>query len=232
MERSTEREMMDAADNPPALLEDDLKNLRLLNRYLGGARALRRGFAPLLARWAGTRRRILDVGAGSGDLAADIKQFCGQRGVAVEIVSIDRDPVAIALAARRNHAVSSIRALRADAAALPFAPRSFDCVMASQFLHHFSAAQITMLLRAWARLAPHAIVVSDLVRHPLAYYGIRALTAACTRNVMTRTDAPLSVRRACTLNEWRDIFQSADVGSVTVQPLMPFRMAARIEVER
>ena len=230
MKRSTELEMMDARDNPRELLEGDLKNLRLLNRYLGGARALRCAMAPVLAQDGVVQLNILDVGAGSGDLAAEIVRWCARRGVAADVITVDRDPVTAALAARCNRAVSGITSLRADAAALPFAPRSFDCVMASQFLHHFSESQIIELLRAWARLARRAIVVSDLVRQPLAYYGIRALTRLCTRNVMTLTDAPLSVRRAFTIHEWREIFHGAAVGSVTIEPLLPFRMGARIEV--
>jgi SAM-dependent methyltransferase len=231
MQRSDELEMMDAADNPREVLEDDLKNLRLLNRYLGGARALRCALAPVLARYKNERWRILDVGAGSGDLAADVLRFCRRYRIMAEVVTIDRDPVTAAVAARRNGGLSAIYTLRADAAAMPFAPRSFDCVMASQFLHHFSEEKIIDLLRSWARLARRAIVVSDLIRHPLAYYGVRALTSACTRNIMTRTDAPLSVRRAYTLTEWRELFDSAAIGRVTVEALVPYRLGARIEID-
>ena len=128
MKRSTELEMMDALDNPRELLEGDLKNLRLLNRYLGGARALRRALAPVLAQHDVVQLNILDVGAGSGDLAAEMVRWCARQGVAADVFTVERDPVTAALAARRNRAVSGITSLRADAAALPFAPRSFDCV--------------------------------------------------------------------------------------------------------
>ena len=231
MERSNELEMMDGRDNPRELLEGDLKNLRHLNRYLGGTRALCRALAPVVAQDDVARLKFLDVGAGSGDLAAEIVRWCARHGVVAEVVTVERDPITAALAARRNRAIRGITSLRADAAALPFAPRSFDCVIASQFLHHFTERQIIELLRAWAGLARRAIIVSDLVRHPVAYYGIRALTRLCTRNVMTLTDAPLSVRRAFTIREWREIFHRAAVGRVTVEPLLPFRIGARIEVK-
>src|SRR3990167_4516536 len=40
MKRSREKEMMDLPGNPAGLLEEDLTNLRLLNRTLGGYRGV------------------------------------------------------------------------------------------------------------------------------------------------------------------------------------------------
>jgi hypothetical protein len=87
------------------------------------------------------------------------------------------------------------------------------------------------LLRSWACLARRAIIVSDLVRHPLAYHGTRLLTRAWTSNIMTLTDAPLSVRRALTMAEWRDVFRLANVGRFTVEWVVPFRMRGVIWLE-
>lgn len=57
-----------------------------------------------------------------------------------------------------------------------------------------------------------------------------ALTRMSTRNIKTRTDAPLSVQRAFTLVERQDLFRRAGVGNVHVTPLLPFRMSAWIEI--
>jgi hypothetical protein len=61
------------------------------------------------------------------------------------------------------------------------------------------------------------------VRHPLAYYGIRLVTKAFTRNIMTRTDGPLSVQRAFTLEEWRELFERAGIGPFRLFAKFPFR---------
>lgn len=106
----------------------------------------------------------------------------------------------------------------------PFRNKSFDFILASQLLHHFTDDQIVTLLRHWARLARRAIIVSDLLRHPLAYHGIRLLTRGFTRNAMTRVDAPLSVRRACTLAEWSQLIRRADIGAFRVERVLPFRV--------
>jgi hypothetical protein len=99
-------------------------------------------------------------------------------------------------------------------------------------LHHFSDDEVIASLRSWAPLARCGIIISDLVRHPLAYHGIRFLTHSFTRNAMTRTDAPRSVQRACTTGEWHELFRRADVGDVHVEWTIPFRVLGLISKRR
>jgi hypothetical protein len=48
---------------------------------------------------------------------------------------------------------------------------------------------------------------------------------------MTRVDAPLSVERAFTLSEWRELFQLARVGPFRISPMFPFRHMTLIGLE-
>jgi SAM-dependent methyltransferase len=230
MMRSNEKEMMDLPGNPPKLLEDDLKNLGFLNRYLGGYRCVERGIEEIVGQAKLTHLSLLDVGTGSADIATGIVRWGKSQGITVEIAALDLNPVTAALAARRAKNLPEICVVRGDAGNPPFPPATFDFVLASQFLHHFSEERIAVLLRSWAQLARRAIIVSDLVRHPLAYYGARVLTRLFTKNIMTRTDAPLSVERAFTLAEWRELFHRAAVGNFEVVPVFPYRMLARLDI--
>jgi len=230
VKRSYDKEMMDCSGNSPEILAEDLRNLRLLNRYLRGTRSV------VLALWRALGREphkpisVLDVGTGSADIPAAILARAKRCHVAAKIVAIEADPTTARIAATRSRRHGEINILRGDASAPPFIPGSFDFVVASQFLHHFSEAKIVDLLRQWATLARCAIVISDLVRHPFAYHGIRLLTRLTTRNVMTLTDAPLSVRRAFTLTEWRELLRQADIGPVEMFSVFPCRMAAVVRL--
>ncbi len=226
MKRSHEKEMMDLPGQPRALLEDDLGNLRAINRYLGNYRNVKRGLACLLREQELARLSLLDVGTGSGDIPAAVARWARRKGIAAEISALEPEPVTVAQAVLQTRDFPEVTVVRGDGLAPPFRPASFDFVLASQLLHHFSEDQIIGLLRIWSPLARKAIIVSDLVRHPIAYYGIRLLTRICTRNVMTRTDAPLSVRRAFTLAEWRELLRKADVGPFQIYSAFPFRMTA------
>jgi hypothetical protein len=69
-------------------------------------------------------------------------------------------------------------------------------------------------------------LISDLIRHPFAYYGIKVLTKLFSRNEMTRMDAPLSIKRAFTLDEWKKLFSRAEIGAAHVAPIFPYRIFA------
>ena len=228
MRRSDASEMMDAPEIPRELLIDDLGNLRLINRYLGNYRNVLRG----LARFTGKQNHfsLLDVGTGSGDVPRTIVQWARRVGLRARVSALEANRIAVAQAAEQTRRFAEISLLRGDAVALPFRPASFDFVLASQLLHHYSEERIIALLRHWAPVARHGIIVSDLIRHPAPYYGIRVLTRVLTRNVMTLTDAPLSVRRGFTLDEWKKLFDAAEVGRCEVHWAFPFRLLALIRI--
>lgn len=228
MKRSTAKEMMDLADNPPELLEDDLRNLRIINRWLGGHRSVLHGVALLVKEHRLRGFSLLDVGTGSGDIPAMIAAWARRRGVSAQLIALDAESVTARAAQAQTHGFAEIAVIRADATSLPFSPASFDFVLSSQVLHHFSEDAAVSLLKDWSRLARRAVIVSDLVRHPLAYQGIRLLTRVFTRNIMTRTDGPLSVQRAFTLPEWRALFERAGIGPFRVFPKFPFRQVTLI----
>jgi len=231
MKRSTEKEMMDLPGQPKELLTDDLRNLRVINRYLGGYRNVLRGLARLVNEQRLDRFTLLDIGTGSGDIPAVIARWARRQQIAARISGLEREAATVEEAVDQTRSFPEITILRGDATAPPFGAGSFDFVLTSQLLHHFKDEQIIALLRTWARLARRGIIVSDLVRHPVAYHGIRLLTKGFTRNVMTRTDAPLSVQRACTISEWRELLRRADVGRLRVRWMFPFRVLALISLK-
>jgi 2-polyprenyl-3-methyl-5-hydroxy-6-metoxy-1,4-benzoquinol methylase len=231
MKRSEEKELMDLPVQSRALLEEDLGNLRTINRWLGGSRAVIRGLQYALRRERLSTFSILDLGTGSADIPQAIIAWARAEGFAARIVGLDQNSVMVETALLRTKHLPQVSIVCGDAVRPPFSPRSFDFIIASQLLHHFSEANIVRCLRAWSELARRAIIISDLVRHGAAYYGIRWLTRLTTRNVMTLTDAPLSVRRAFTLPEWRDLLRYADVGRLELFPVFPFRMTALLSVQ-
>jgi SAM-dependent methyltransferase len=262
MKRSQQKEMMDLPGQPQELLAGDLRNLQIINHYLGGYRSVLCGLDRLVGGGKLNRFSLLDVGTGSGDIPARIIHWAQQHSIKASIVALEPEPVTARLAAiltqqanppfipplqRLPSAVIPAKAgiqagkegdsprcgisvVRGDAIAPPFRPASFDFVLASQLLHHFSEDKIVSLLRIWSKVARKAIIVSDLVRHPVAYHGISVITKLFTRNVMTRTDAPLSVQRAFTFAEWRDLFRCADIGPVQLLPVFPFRVLALLSL--
>ena len=85
MRRSSASEMMDAPEIPFELLIDDLRNLRLLNRYLGNYRNVLLGLARIAAKQ--NHFSLLDVGTGSGDVPRPIVQWARRAGLRPRVIA-------------------------------------------------------------------------------------------------------------------------------------------------
>lgn len=194
-------------DLSPAEAEPNLRDLRRLNRFFGGRQTLQSVLSPLLQ----PGMRILDVGAASGDHAAALAQ--------AKVVSVDLSESHLQRAAGDRVA--------ADAFSLPFAPRSFDIVMANLFLHHFEDAAIVSLLKEFARLATVAVVVNDLERSRLAWTFL-PLTAPVFRwDPVTIHDGTISVAAAFRPAELSRLFQQAGLTGARIRRHRPwFRLSA------
>lgn len=230
MQRCLDKEMMDLPGNADSLLVEDLNNLRTINRYLGAYRGLLNCLDGMVQRDRPKTLSLLDVGTGGGDILVQVVRWAIKNGISVRAVGLEPNPVTARLAKAQTKNFAEISIVMGDAFSPPFPHASFDFVFTSQVLHHFSEREIILLLKTWSEYARRGILVSDLIRHPLAYFGIGILTRLFTRNPMTRRDAPLSVRRAFTMKEWGDLFKQATQGPVQLCQLFPFRVFARLEL--
>jgi ubiquinone/menaquinone biosynthesis C-methylase UbiE len=111
-------------------------------------------------------------------------------------IALDRDPAAIALAADRAVALERrLLLVRGTALRLPFRDQAVDLIAASMFCHHFFAGDLVALMRELTRVARVGVIINDLRRHPLAYWGYRALSRVFLRGHVVRHDGAISVLR-------------------------------------
>jgi hypothetical protein len=114
-------------------------------------------------------------------------------------------------------------AIVADALNLPFPDNTFDLVSCSLFAHHLSPEQVTKFARESLRVCRQAVLINDLIRHPLhlaLVYGGLPLY----RSRLTRHDAPASVRQAHTVEEMQRFVQQAGAARVEIQRHYLYRM--------
>jgi SAM-dependent methyltransferase len=223
---------MDRPDNSPETVEGALRDIRWVNRMLGGRRALLHPLGALLDELPPNRRlEVLDVGTGGADLPLDMIDLAARRGRRVEMTAVDRDPAAASAAARFAAARPEVRVVQANAENLPFEDRSFDLVTASMFLHHFDHGAVVDLLRQFRRLARRAVIVNDLRRHRLPWAFIATVAHVTRRDAMFRHDAPLSVLRGFTDDELLVAARASGAANPRLERRWPFRLVLTLPVE-
>ncbi|HET7725814.1 MAG TPA: methyltransferase domain-containing protein [Candidatus Limnocylindrales bacterium] len=205
------RELLDGPLDDAATVVGNLRDLRRINRRLGGVAIS----AAAVMELAGDPPRavsLLDVGTGSADIPLELVRRLRAQGRAAGAVAVDSRAEIVDLARtldpRLQHA-DGVELAVADGRALPYGDGTFDIVHASLLVHHLEPRDAVALLREARRVARRGVVVNDLVRAHHFWWLARALVALTTRNPITRNDAPLSVRRAYTRMELRALLASA-----------------------
>jgi ubiquinone/menaquinone biosynthesis C-methylase UbiE len=199
---------MDDLSRPEHEFAAAYRELKIINRTLGGVRAIERFLPPAKK---GVNLLMLDVAAGACDVSEALLEKLPCR-----IVTLDLNARGLKLADKSWPVV-------ADALALPFREDTFDVVMASLFFHHLSNDNCVQVLSQMWRIAKQRILINDLHRHAVAYFSIRALTALFSKSRMVQHDGPVSVLRAFRSRELLDIAGRAGVPA-RVHRSFPYRL--------
>jgi SAM-dependent methyltransferase len=225
--RSIEPELMDLEGSDPASLEACLHDLERINRWTGAYRITLRWLERLLDRHALTRPLVVvDVGCGYGDMLRRIAAFAEHRDVAVELIGVDLNPLATAIAARATPAGRPIRYFARDVFELSPSIRP-DVVISALFAHHLDDARLVRFLHWMDERAPLGWLINDLRRHLVPYVIARVAPALLHMNRMVRNDAAVSVARACARRDWERLLARAGLAAAptTVAACFPFRFA-------
>jgi 2-polyprenyl-3-methyl-5-hydroxy-6-metoxy-1,4-benzoquinol methylase len=200
-----EPELMDRPQPVSAELASDLRNLRQLNRYFGSHSLV----AHFLRRWIlpGAKLRILDLATGSGDIPRLVVDYARKVGASVTVDAIDQQSSTLEIARGLSTGYPEINFFEGDV--LSFAERSYELVLCSLALHHFSETDAVRLLARCRELSSKFVLVADLQRGLLAAVGVYLLTALIFRDPMTRTDGRLSAARAFSFPEFRSLAERA-----------------------
>lgn len=207
MRRVVIPELLDSDSGNAKEVADSLRDLRMFSRWFGGTSTT----VSLLERVAHqTQARaltVLDNAAGPGESTRGAAQQLARHGIRVRVTLADRSAAHLP----RNGTATVV----ADALRLPFADDSFDVVTSSLFAHHLEPEQIIAYVDETLRVCRVATLINDLNRSAvhlaLVYAGMPLY-----RSRITRHDAPASVKRAYTPEEFHDMLRCSKAARVEI----------------
>lgn len=223
-ERALTAEWMDDLACQGEVVHQTLRELDVINTWLGGNAITLSGLAGLLSTLDPQKEIVVaDIGCGGGDLLIQMAAWARKAERRLHFVGLDANPHIVAYARTRTQAYPEIEIREANVFDPGFQQQSFDIVTATLVLHHFSEEELVALLRQFRQQASLGVVINDLHRHPLAYHSIRWLTRLFSRSPMVQFDAPLSVARAFSQADWHRMLQRAGITAYRLRWRWAFR---------
>jgi ubiquinone/menaquinone biosynthesis C-methylase UbiE len=224
IERSYQKELMDDLSINDGRISKALKELRTINKFLGGNSVSKKGVRYFIDN-SDTELKILDIGGGGSDILYTLTREIDN----LKIYSVDLNKYSCHYQKAEK---GNDKIICADAFKTPFREKSFDLVHASLFLHHFNEDEIVQLIKYFLILARKGIIINDLRRNILAYTGIKILTSLFSKSEFVKNDGPLSVKRAFNKNDVIQILQRTGIKNFLIKRMWAFRFLLIIPAAR
>jgi SAM-dependent methyltransferase len=173
----------------------------------------------------GERVSLLDIGYGYGDVLRAIRVWGRQRGLVLDLVGLDLNPMSepIARAATSPDMAIDFRTGDVFTAELR---RRFDYVISSQMTHHLSDQELVAFIQWMERTAERGWFIGDLHRHAIPFHAFGLLARLAGWHRFVQHDGPVSIARSFRRPDWQRVLAAAgqDPAAVEIRWHVPFRL--------
>lgn len=224
LRRSEEKELMDDLECSGDVLTQTLKELRIINKLLGGNHVTISGLNHLMGTSKSQRFTIADLGCGGGDMAFHIQKWAINKGIEIQLTGIDANPNIISMAREKAaNENTTVEFIVGNVFEPDFIPEPVDIQTCTLFTHHFTSEELVQIFSNLRNKTNLGFVINDLHRHSLAYYSIKWLTGLFSKSKMVKNDAPLSVLRSFKRDDWELILQASGIKKFKISWHWAFR---------
>jgi 2-polyprenyl-3-methyl-5-hydroxy-6-metoxy-1,4-benzoquinol methylase len=223
--RSYEKELLDRPDIPFADIEQNMRELNTVNTLLGGHAITQRGLMRLLQQadvYFQEPLHIVEVGCGGGDNLRVLQKMLERKHIPFRLTGIDMKQECIDFAKAAFGNDKNIDWICSDYRAVHFETMP-GIIFSSLFCHHFTDEELVAQLQWLQNNSRTGFFINDLQRHPLAYHSIRLLTRIFSKSYLVKNDAPLSVKRGFSKQEWEALLKKAGVHYYSISWQWAFR---------
>ncbi len=220
--RSYEAELLDAPNIPKQLLFQNLRELDIVNRLLGGHSITLKGIKQLIRDKTKTYV-IADIGCGGGDALLYIANWARKNKYRVKLIGVDMNADAIAYMSEHCKGYPEISGVVSSYEDFLQTQTAIDIVHCSLFCHHLTDDQLIELFERLKQNTQIGFIINDLQRHWFAYYSIKFLTRLLNGSSLVKNDAPLSVLRGFRKKELEQLLQKGNVQDASIRWKWAFR---------
>jgi ubiquinone/menaquinone biosynthesis C-methylase UbiE len=226
MQRVDAPEILDSESCPANQVQPTLQTLDRINRWFGGVSTTQKMVERVATVTGMNELSLLEVAAGSGKMPQIVRQRLARKGITLSVTPLDRAPSHLPANhhCHTGHAAEN-GGIVADALALPFGDGAFDVVSCNLFAHHLNESELVLFVREGLRVSRQALLINDLVRHPL-HLALVYVSFPIMGSRVAWLDGLTSVRRAYVPGEMRKMLghDPALDGRIEISRNFLFRM--------
>lgn len=227
--RSKEKELIDDLELDNDALRQNLEELAVINKYLGGNQVTISGLKKLTSNSNSLIINneipitIADLGCGGGDMLMVMADWAKKKGINTQFIGIDANDFMISFAKERTHNYQNINYLHQNIFSEEFQKNRFDIVTMTLFCHHFEDEALIKILQQFRKQTRLGVVINDIHRHWFAYHSIAWITKLFLKSYLVKNDAKLSVWRAFRKKDLENIIQKAGYTNYSIRWKWAFR---------
>lgn len=235
--RSYEKELIDDLELDNDALRENLEELAIINKYLGGNQVTFSGLKKLTSNFNSpiTNNQspitIADLGCGGGDMLMVMADWAKKKSINAQFIGIDANDFMINFAKERTHNYQNINYLHQNIFSKEFQKHSFDIVTMTLFCHHFEDEALIKILQQFRKQTRLGVVINDIHRHWFAYHSIAWITKLFLKSYLVKNDAKLSVWRAFRKSDLENIIQKAGYTKYSIRWKWAFRWEVVLSCE-
>lgn len=219
LKKSYQLELLDQPNIPQNELFQNLKELNIINTFLGGHAITISGLKSLLSDKS-KKYTVADVACGGGDSLKAMAIWARKKGFDVHFIGIDLKLDCILYAQKHCLDYPEITFIHSD---YKLVEQKFDIITCALFCHHLSDIEVIEYLNWCSKNANIGFVINDLHRNWLAKWSIKMITKLFSNSYLVKNDAPLSVERGFLKSEWVHFFQQFNFQQFTIKWKWAFR---------
>ncbi len=220
---ATAEELLDGPGVAYELLEKSLRDLSRISVLLTWTQQAVKQIAALVKQRQLRNFSVLDVGTGAGNIPVALARWARRQQLEAQITATDLSEQVVEVARANCAGFPEIQLEAQNGLALTYGDQSFDLVHCQGVLHHFSPDEAQLLLKEMARVARHAVIVTDLRRGRLVYMAAWLMMHILRLNRITRLDGLASIRRSYIPSEVRALAEQAGLHQTTLRTTFPVR---------
>lgn len=225
-ERILQREIIDDLELSDPLIIENLKDMEFLNRWLGYNKRLIGGINRVKKKygksWKERKILIADLGCGSGDALRYMGDWMKRMKYDCQLIGVDGNEAIIDYGRKRSLNYPQIQYCVRDILLEDHEGNHYDVISLNNVCHHFSDCEMIHMLKK-LKCSCRTMIINDLHRHYLAYWGIKLLSTVCRFSPLTKHDGPLSVRKGFKRRDLKNILESMESKDYEIRWTWVFR---------